>query len=77
MCKIFNLYSLLISLVIGIGGWFLVDYIDPLSLYSMPLEMLKIFTMLVVFLCAIFAVLAIFVLAVKAIFKPKCVANLK
>ncbi|BCX78684.1 hypothetical protein [Campylobacter sp. 19-13652] len=72
MCKFFNLYSLMASLLVGIGCWFLVDYIDPLSLYSFPLEMVKIFAMLAVFLCCIFAILSIVGIFIKAVFKPKC-----
>ena len=71
LSKIFNLCTLFASIILGVGCWFLVDYVDPYSVESALLETVKIFAMLAVFGACFFAILCLLVMPFRAVFGSK------
>lgn len=69
--KIFNIYTLILAVVVGVGCWFLVDYVDPFSIESALMETVKIFAMLAVFACCFFAALCVLVLPFKGLMRSR------
>lgn len=65
---IFSLPFFIFAIVLGVGLWFLIDYLEQFRLYSTFADMATIFSMAAVFGIVFYLAIAVFAIPAKKLF---------